>query len=283
MTGLRRYAVLLGGSALLWSSLASAQTAAAPPPAASAAPAATPASQPPPVPELAPRAEPPGAQPPAAPAPGVAPAGASPGGADDVHARRVLTAVAGQERSARMAGGVALLVVGATLVVTGVVAEAQFDDEYGSVLWITGAVLGGASILTFVVKGPVESLQDETASMSAAERKGAWSAKASSARTARQIGSVVGIGLGVASVGTGVAIASGAGDLQEDAQEAWTIVLLAAGGSLIGTGIAGLLMESPLETGYRAAYGSDSARAPALSLGVGAARRGATLTLRGAF
>jgi hypothetical protein len=196
-----------------------------------------------------------------------------------------LAAFADQERSARYAGGIGLLITGASFAATGAILEGQFNEDWGSAFIITGAVLGATSIFPFLIKGPLESLARETDTKSAPELRLRWAEEARAARTSRHVSGAVALGLGAISAGTGVAIAGGAADLSKDEEEAWSLALILFGSAFFTGGVATLLVESPMETTYRATYGSsfDQASKPRLNVGVGAARGGATLAVHGAF
>ena len=91
------------------------------------------------------------------------------------------------------------------------------------------------------------------------------------------------MGLGALSIGGGAAIAAGLGDLDRTAKQDWTTVLVVFGGALIGQGLLSLLVESPFETSYRTAYGSDSSVHEALSLNIAPTLGGAAVSLHAAF
>jgi hypothetical protein len=84
-------------------------------------------------------------------------------------------------------------------------------------------------------------------------------------------------------MGGGAAIAAGLGDLERPAKQDWTTVLVVFGGALIGQGVVSLLVESPFETSYRTAYGTDSSAHEALSVNIAPTVGGAAVSLHAAF
>jgi hypothetical protein len=194
----------------------------------------------------------------------------------------VLESLARQEHGARIAGGFVLLTTGAGFVAAGLVADQQFDEEWGQAFWITGIVFGATSVFSFALKGPLESLAAETASSSPLELQQTWAEKARSARTARYVGSGVSFALSAGSVIGGAAIAAGAADLDEDEQLGWSAALFLFGGAFASAGVASLMIETDVETGYRAAYGA-SYDAPSLKLSILPVRGGGGVGLGGSF
>lgn len=177
--------------------------------------------------------------------------------ADDPAVRSVLRAHAVHARRSRQIGGVTLLVAGAATAGAGLLADLEYDQEYGKVLWIGGAALGVSGLLSLFKTSPMEALEAESAAMSPASLHANWAAMADAARRARKISGVVGMSLGVIAGGAGGLIAAGVGDMERGAKQDWSIALISVGGALLGSGLTSFLVDSDVEVGYRAAYGSE--------------------------
>ena len=192
-----------------------------------------------------------------------------------------LLVYAEQERSARVGGNIAGLVLGAGLVAGGLIADLEYEKSYGTYVWAVGigAIVG--STIGMFVHGPMEVMAASHAAAPPDTLKRIWADEATKARTARHIGGGVLIGLGAVAAGAGTAIAAGAGDLSQDEKEGWTLGLIFAGGGFIGGGIAALLIETHIEQGYRAAYGH-LAPAP-IKLGMAPTPGGAAFSVSGSF
>jgi hypothetical protein len=200
---------------------------------------------------------------------------------DGERALTTLQVFADNERGARKAGSIAGMVVGGGFVVAGLVADIEYDEKYGTVLWALGLGAMVGSAIGFFAQGPMEKLAATHASAPAGTLKRIWADAATTARTERHVAGGLGVGLGAVAAGAGVALAAGAGDLSQEAQEDWTIGLIAGGGALIGGGIATMLVETHVEAGYRAAYGHLEP-AP-IVVGVAPAPGGASFAVSGRF
>ena len=264
------------------SASAQAQTAPAPVAPPAAPPVVAPAPVLPAEPAPAAPAEPAPAAPgaaapvaPYAPALGVAEPTVAAPSEEDRATRQVLQAHAGRARSSRRVGGVAMLLSGAGLVGGGLLADLEYDQTYGQVLWIGGAAVGAAGLLSLLKSSPIESLADESGTMSAGSIRANWASMASAARSTRKVSGVVSMALGGAAVVAGSLFAGGVGNLDREDQRDWTVAFFVLSGSLIGGGLSSLLVESELETGYRSAYGTEASKPFALSFGASPTRGGA--------
>lgn len=150
-----------------------------------------------------------------------------------------------------------MLVTGATSVGAGLLADLEYDQPYGKVLWIGGAAIGVSGLLGLFKSSAMESFEAEASTMSPTALRVNWAALANSARRSRQISGGVFTLLGVAVAGVGGLIAAGVGDFDRNDKQTWSIALLSVGGALFGSGLSSLLIDSDIELGYRAAYGSD--------------------------
>ncbi|RYZ63357.1 MAG: hypothetical protein EOP08_11055 [Proteobacteria bacterium] len=156
----------------------------------------------------------------------------------------MLQAHAGRARSSRRVGGVAMLLSGAGLVGGGLLADLEYDQTYGQVLWIGGAAVGAAGLLSLFKSSPIESLADESGTMSAGSIRANWASMASTARSTRKVSGVVSMALGGAAVVAGSLFAGGVGNLDREDQRDWTVAFFVLSGSLIGGGLSSLLVES---------------------------------------
>lgn len=195
---------------------------------------------------------------------------------DDRAARQVLQAHADRARTSRRIGGVAMLLSGAGLVGGGLLADLEYDQTYGQVLWIGGAAVGAAGLLSLFRSGPLESLAAESGTMSAASIRVNWAAMASSAKSTRKVSGVVSMALGGAAVVAGSLFAGGVGNLDRADQQDWTVAFFVLSGGLIGSGLSSFFVESDLETGYRSAYGAEASKPISLSFGAAPTRGGAS-------
>jgi hypothetical protein len=195
---------------------------------------------------------------------------------------QTLEAFAGRAKAMRMGGGIAALVVGGATVVAGVIADAEYDEEYGQFLWIAGGAIGIGGLFTLIWDTPIEAFADEMRLQKPDHLRREWQSRALAAQRARTVGAFVNFGLGVVAGGAAGAIAAGAGDMSRSEAEAWTVALVAASGAFVGGGVAMLMIESEVETGFRAAYGVTPEQ-QLVSLGVAPLPGGGSVALRGSF
>jgi hypothetical protein len=208
--------------------------------------------------------------------------GTPPASDDGKHARQTLDAFALREQSARVVGSYGLFITGAAMVGAGLLADLQYEESYGQVLWIAGTLVSVSGLLTLVTKGPLETFSSKATSMTPSVLREEWATRARKTQSERQIGGIVSIGLGVVAGGAGAAIAAGAGEMAQKTKEGWAVGLLFAGGAFIGGGVVTIAVKSDMELGYRAAYGAD-ADAPPIRVGIAPVPGGGALSLRGAF
>ncbi len=186
--------------------------------------------------------------------------------------RRVFEAFrhhADASRAARYVGAGGSLIVGGALIATGLVAEQKWDETYGTVLWVSGAVfaVGGTISLLFPSKaeGMAERYGVYRTSRPPAELEARlereWAEAAAEDRMVRHVAAGVSFVLSAAAVGTGIGIL--ASDMKTENRHLWGTVLFIAGGSFASGGIAALAVETPMESSYEAFI---AARGPAPSL-----------------
>ena len=210
-------------------------------------------------------------------APGI-PAASAPGGSS--HVFDAFRAHADNTRSIRLAGGTSSLIVGAGLIGTGLVAEQAWDETYGTVLWVTGAVtaLGGGLSLVFATESErmaeehgVYFSSDPTPEQEASLEQ-SWAVAAEKARGGRKLGAGIAFGFSAIAIGSGIVVL--ASDMKEGPRHTWGTVLLVGGGVFGASGVATLMLETPTESSYAAflaARGktpkSPASRAPAFRIG----------------
>lgn len=192
--------------------------------------------------------------------------------------------MAEQAKSKRVGGTVALLSTGGAMTVAGLVADLEYDQSYGEVLWIAGAVTVGLGGINLFVRTPIEQLHGKYASGGGDEHlRAEWAALAEDARSSRTVQGFISLGIGAVGLGAAGAVAAGVGDLDDPERQDWTVALIIAGGATVGGGLAALLVQTDLEAGYNAAYGSTTEQYAHLNVGVGPAPGGGYVALNGNF
>jgi MFS family permease len=195
----------------------------------------------------------------------------------------VLLQLAETERSARFASAYSLFISGAAAITAGLVADLVYDRGYGRVVWIFGAVAGAGGVVNLLMAHPFERMAREAEGWSPSQLQSEWERRALIARNTRKVGGVVGLSLGGLIIGAGAAVAAGMGDLDREAKQDWTATLIVLGGAVTGGGLTSLLVESPFESSYRIAYGSEPSEDGPVTLSVGPTMGGAALSLHGRF
>jgi len=198
-------------------------------------------------------------------------------------AKRVLVQLAEHERSARHAGAYSMFIGGAAAVTAGLIADFGYDRGYGRVVWIVGAVAGLGGVVNLLMAQPFERMAAEADAWSPSQLQSEWSRRALTARKARKIGGIVGLSLGALAIGGGAAIAAGLGDMERESKQDWTTTLVVFGGAMMGSGVTSLLVESPFESSYRIAYGSEPGETEPVMLSIAPTPGGAALSLRASF
>ena len=203
-------------------------------------------------------------------------------GVDDEgeRARAILDALASREHTLRVRSAYGGIIAGATTLGLGVIVETQSERSAGPWLWILGGSLALHGVTALALRGPMESLAMHAEAQSDAALREGWGAAARAARSDRLFGGWTSIGLGTCAAIAGTSFAAGAGDMSSQARTGWSAGLLVGGGVMAGVGILTLLIRSPAEDGYQAAYGSE---APPLSLGVAPLPGGGAVNASGRF
>ncbi|AKV00913.1 hypothetical protein AKJ09_07576 [Labilithrix luteola] len=201
---------------------------------------------------------------------------------DGAFARRMLRVIGEDARTVRLATGGGLVLTGVGSIAAGVLADASYHQSYGQVLWIGGIAVATSGLVSLFSSTPTEVFARNASTLSPRELEARWAAMAERSRTARKVGGVASVIVGGIAAGTGAALASGAGNLENDSKQAWSVALIAGGAAMLGGGLAAFLVESPLEHGYRAAYGT-AAASPDVAVSVAPTTRGAAASLQMRF
>ena len=106
-------------------------------------------------------------------------------------------------------------------------------------------------------QGPLESLASHAETQSDAASPRGLGAAARAARNDRRFGGWISIGLGTCAAVAGASLAAGAGNMSSETRTGWSVGPR-GGGVMAGAGIASLIIRSPAEDGYQAAYGSEA-------------------------
>lgn len=198
-------------------------------------------------------------------------------------AKRVLSQLAAQERDARYASAYSMFIGGAAAITAGLIADFAYDRGYGRVIWIVGAAAELGGVMNLLVAHPFERMANEADAWTPSQLQSEWSRRALTARKARKLGGVIGLSLGALVIGGGAAIAAGLGDMEREPKQDWTTTMIVFGGAMMGGGVTSLLVESPFESSYRMAYGSEPGETEPVRLSVAPLPGGAALSLRASF
>jgi hypothetical protein len=170
----------------------------------------------------------------------------------------------------RIATGVSSLIIGAAAVGTGLYVENQWDEDFGTVLWIGGTVAAAGGGLTLLFETEVERIADEhgidTTTSPSAEQEAnlerAWEKAAATTRGGRQIGAFISFGLAGAALG-GAAYVMAAEPVSEETEH-WLLptLFLGSAGTAAG-GIVALMVEMPTEAAYKQFKATRTVKPPA--------------------
>jgi hypothetical protein len=160
-------------------------------------------------------------------------------------------------RTQRLATGISSMIIGAAAVGTGLYVDNQWDEDFGTVLWIGGTVAMAGGGLTLLIKTEVETIAHEhgvdvTTSPSADEEarlERDWAKAAANTRAARQLGSVISFGLAAVAFG-GAAYVVAAEPYSEETEHWLVPTLLLGGAGTAAGGIVALMVEMPTEVAY---------------------------------
>jgi hypothetical protein len=201
---------------------------------------------------------------------------------------RAFARYAETQARARIAAAIGGVVIGAATIGTGV-AFANYFDVAPEPFIILGSLAAVAPLLGLLsassAEGYAKDVRADASGHSLDEAlalRRAWAGFAQKARVERNIGSGVGIALGVASFGFGVAVLDGAFSMQDNDRAFIGSVMMGLGGAMVASGITGFFVKSPVETAYEQyeATRPPGAR-PAFGMSVGPTH--AQLSLRLAF
>jgi hypothetical protein len=191
--------------------------------------------------------------------------------------QRTLQLFADQQRSMRMAAGYSGLLGGAAAIGAGLLADLEYDQDYGQPMWIIGTAVFVSGGISLIAEGSLEGFAEDHRGDAPDALQRAWTEAARSERKARVIGGIVGLSLGAVAAGAGTLIALDAFGMDERPQQDWSVALFLVSGAFLGGGVTALLVESPTEHGYRVAYGNGADEAPIRVAIAGAPSGGMTL------
>lgn len=197
---------------------------------------------------------------------------------------RAFAVFAKSERDLRIVGTVAGVSAGLTTIALGaLIAEPTGTDA--DVWYVIGGVTAGLSLLGLVMPSPAESLARSFRAYepthSASEARSLeirWNDLALAAKRRRITGGAVSVVVSLVFVGSGIAIATGAGDFSDDDRLFWGTFLVATGATVGVSAAANLFVKSPAERSleaYRAVRPEPVALVPLLVAGPGGVLVGA--------
>lgn len=166
---------------------------------------------------------------------------------------------ANAERSFRTTRGLAALATGAVLVPMGLVVESE-GATYGTALWVAGALIAFSGTFSLFTPGTMEQFHEtyriRRGSMPDAELVARSELMlqllAEDARAARHVGSWLGTTIGLASITTGVLIAStDVFPLQDEERRDWSVILIGLGSTSVISGISDMFVLSEVELVWR--------------------------------
>jgi hypothetical protein len=178
-------------------------------------------------------------------------------------------------RTRRIASGASSMIFGGVFIGTGLYVEQAWHREFGTVLWVVGAIGIAGGGLTLLFKTDIENLADEhgveTTSKPSAEQESEleqdWQKAAAKAKGGRQLGGAIGIGLSAVAVGAAVVVVAADGINEETRR--WLAPTLIVSAAATGAGaMVTLMVESPTEIAYgayRATRGRSGAPASGLT------------------
>ena len=196
------------------------------------------------------------------------------------------TTAADTERS-RMAGGIAMLTLGAAAIPVGVVAQSSWNQEVGIALWFNGIVFVATGLTTVLVPNDLELLartllaQRQVPELWLPRAERVLAEAAAKAERGRTWNGTFNVALGVVSVGLG-AVGMAIGSSSTD--RGWGAAGVVFGATLVGTGIGELFFPSAAERAL-ALWREGGAPGPPVQLTFGAAPLpgGAAVAVGGRF
>lgn len=203
---------------------------------------------------------------------------------------RAFSIYAKDQKARRIAGSLGGVAIGGTTIALGAILHETVDAN-PEPWFIIGGVTAGLSLIGLFMPSPAEQLAHqyradqlghsaEEAEMF--ERK--WEAAAGRAKSARIVGGVINLVLGAGATGAGIAILSGAGNLDDTGRGTWGSVLIAAGAGVMTAGVTSFIIKSPVETSYNGYMASQPGGNPdGFEVSFGAGPSGVGLSMSRAF
>lgn len=202
--------------------------------------------------------------------------------ADDRRAAALLTALSEEARDQKAAGGWSTIALGAAFVAAGVLVDSEYDAAYGPALWLGGVSAMAAGISTLLVRPPIQDFADEMGP-APVNLEAEWRARAEQAESERNTAVILDLGLGVGGATAATIFAAGAGDMPQSDRSKWVALTAMLGGAGFAGALYNILLESPIESGYRLAYPEPTTAAQPISVKVSTVRKGGALKLYGTF
>lgn len=207
---------------------------------------------------------------------------------------RQFSVYAKHQKARRIAGAVGGMVVGGATIGIGAVLQSSVNVDPQPWYFVGGIVIG-LSAVGLLIPSPAETMArsgrvDESGhSHEEAEAfEAKWASAADRARRNRIVGGIVNLAIGAGAAGAGLAIVSGAGNMNDDARAPWGSVLIGLGAGVMGSGVVSFFYKTPLETSfdqYRAGQSptETGSAPPALSVSLSALPTGTGLQMTGNF
>jgi hypothetical protein len=198
---------------------------------------------------------------------------------------------AAREERTQLIYGVAATAIGAGALATGIVLADNKDLQTEAALGIgLGAGLFGSGIGSLLIKGPYAELAaNPELRNSPSALADAWQHAAAKEHSERAFAGWVGVGVGTASLATGIVIAADEKlSMGPEARQSWATLLIAVGAMDLLLGGLSLGTEGPLESGWHS-YEATTGRTPTplsavqTHVGIGALPGGGAATLSGIF
>ena len=197
-------------------------------------------------------------------------------------AAALLTALSEEARDQKAAGGWSTIALGAAFVAAGVLVDSEYDAAYGPALWLGGVSAMAAGISTLLVRPPIQDFADEMGP-APVNLEAEWRARAEQAESERNTAVILDLGLGVGGATAATIFAAGAGDMPQSDRSKWVALTAMLGGAGFAGALYNILLESPIESGYRLAYPEPTTAAQPISVKVSTVRKGGALKLYGTF
>lgn len=201
-----------------------------------------------------------------------------------------------QAKSERVGEAIAKIVLGSAAIPLGVVSEIAWNNNYGTIIWISGIGVVASGALSLAFQSPFEKMaerhhvysNENPTPREEARLMRAWGSVAEDVRSSRVTSAWTGVVVGVllGAVG-GVIVGTDIGDLDDQSRQDWATGLILAGAVTAGNGVAGFFVETSVERSYKAykasVAGVQSPSSMPVQLGVAPMPGGGALVLGSTF